>query len=124
MRRGRKVNVGALIESREGSEEAKRKAALFLREFTGELTMEEVAGELGVNVAMAYKLREQMLEGVIESLEPRKLGRPAKENPPEGGEVDTLREKVKELERELQAARIREEIRVVLPGVGRRGKKK
>ena len=70
--------------------EAKRKAMLLLREIKGELTMEEVAATLGVNEAMAYKLREQFLEGVIGSLEPRKVGRPAKQAVEEPGEIEAL----------------------------------
>jgi hypothetical protein len=49
VRAGRKVNVSGLIGQRDGSEEAKRKAELFLKNIRGELTVEDMAEKLGIN---------------------------------------------------------------------------
>ena len=118
------MKVDDLIGAREGSEEAKRKAALLLRELQGELSMGEVAKALGVNEAMAYKLREQLLLGAIEGLEPKHVGRPAKVVSEEGKRVEELQVELKAQKRELKAAHLREEILLRIPEIGRRGKKK
>ena len=121
--RGRKVNVGDLVERRAGSEEAKRKAALLLEAITGKLTMAEAAERLGVTEAMAYRLRDQLFEGAIGSLEPGRVGRPPA-RPEVDPEKTELEGKVRVLERELEASRIRAELLRWIPQLGRGQKKK
>ncbi len=123
MARGRKINVGKLVEGRAGSEEAKRKTALLLEAIAGKLTMAEVAERLGVTEAMAYRLRDQFFEGAIESLEPGQVGRPPA-RPPVDPEKAELEGKVRVLERELEASRIRAELLRWIPELGRKQKKK
>jgi transposase-like protein len=121
VRAGRKVNVSEIIGAREGSTVARKRAVLLLRNIAGELTMAEVARELGVAEAMAYRYREQLLDSAIEGLEPKAVGRPAKEQP--DGKIEELEGHVKELKRELLAAEIREELRSVVPGIGQKKKR-
>ena len=118
MKAGRKVNIGELFESRGGSDLARRRALLLLKNLRGELTMAEVGRELGINEAMAYRYREQFLAGAIEGLEPRALGRPAEEKEPE--RVEELEVKVRELEQELRLARLREELMREVPELGKK----
>jgi hypothetical protein len=118
VRAGRKVNVSEILKAREGSTVARKRAELLLRNLSGELTMGEVARELGVAEAMAYRYRDQLLDGAIEGLEPKAVGRPAKERP--DGRIEELEGQVKELKRELLASEIREELRNVVPGIGRK----
>jgi transposase-like protein len=116
------VNVGELVERRAGSGEAKRKAAVLLDAIAGKLTMAEAAERLGVTEAMAYRLRDQLLEGVIGSLEPARVGRPA--SPAVDPEKTELESKVRVLERELEAAHIRADLLRWIPELGRGQKKK
>jgi Helix-turn-helix domain len=118
------VNVRELFESRGGSELARRRALLLVKNLRGELTMAEVGRELGVNEAMAYRYREQFLEGAIEGLEPRALGRPATESSEEIVSASELEVRVKELERELRVAKLREELLREVPELGRKKKPK
>ena len=122
MRAGRKVNVRELFESRGGSELARRRALLLVKNLRGELTMAEVGRELGVNEAMAYRYREQFLEAAIEGLEPRAVGRPAKESAEEIVSAEELEVRVQELERELRVAKLREELLREVPELGRKKK--
>jgi transposase len=118
------VNVKELFESRGGSELARRRALLLVKNLRGELTMAEVGRELGVNEAMAYRYREQFFEGAIEGLEPRAVGRPAKESPEEVVTAAELEARVKELERELRVAKLREELMREVPELGRKKKRR
>jgi len=65
-------------------------------------------------------MREQGLQAALAGLEPRPMGRPRKEQE-EGEEVGALRAEVKRLRRELQDARVREELAVAMPALRARG---
>jgi hypothetical protein len=69
----------------------------------------------------AYRYRDQLLDGAIEGLEPKAVGRPVKERP--DGRTEEFEGQVKELKRELLASEIREELRNVVPGIGRKKKR-
>ena len=122
MRAGRKVNLRELLEGRDGSDVARRRAELLMKNLKGELTMGDVARELGVNEAMAYRYRDQFLQGAIDGLEPRHRGRPASERSEEAVRIADLQEKVKDLQRELLRSRLKEELHEAIPELGRRKK--
>ena len=88
---------------------------MILETVAGTCTVEEACEKLGVGPAAFYKLRERTLEDAAASLEPRKVGRPKKQKSPEQQEIEKLRQELFETRFELQAARIREEIAVVMP---------
>ena len=56
-----------------------------------------------------------MLRDAVASLEPRKVGRPRKEKSPEQKKFEALQAELFEVKKDLQAARIREEIAVTMP---------
>jgi len=124
VRAGRKVNLKEIIETREGSELARRRAVVLMRNLRGELTMEEVARELGLNEAMAYRYRAQLLEGAIEGLEPRPRGRAVLEPTEEARKIEELEGRVRELERALRLSRVREELSQAVPELGRKKKRR
>lgn len=97
----------------EASAEAKRRLRVVLETITGERTVEEAAADLGVSTARVHELRKVALSGAANALEPRAPGRPAAPRP--DLEVLALREEVKELRVDLQAARVREEIAIAMP---------
>jgi hypothetical protein len=101
------------VESVEASAEAKRRLRIVLTTITGERTVEEAAAELAVSTARVHELRKVALSGAAQALEPRAPGRPASPRP--DPELEALREEVKELRVDLQAARVREEIAIVMP---------
>lgn len=58
-----------------GSDEAKRKAAVFLEAIGGLRTTQSAADELGVALVRYYVLETRMLQAMIDALEPQARGR-------------------------------------------------
>ena len=124
MGRGRKSSGPDLVDGAEGSEEAKRRAKAILEALTGRKTVAQASAKVGMGEAMFHRLKTRVIQSAVESLEPRPIGRPAAPSQ-ETSEVEALTERVKELERELKAAQVREEIALAMPHLKkkrRRGK--
>lgn len=112
---GRPPKGPGLVDGLQSSAGAKKKLKVILQTIAGERTVEQACEVLGMGPAAFYKLRERVLRDAAASLEPRKRGRPRKEKSPEELENERLRRELFEAQFELQAARIREEIAVVMP---------
>jgi transposase-like protein len=115
MRKGRPAKGPKLAETLDGSEPAKRKLRIILETVTGERTVEEACDALGIGAAAFHKLRSRTFQDAVQSLEPRPVGRPRKEDPQEADEIEALKAEIWQLKFDLQAARIREEIAVTMP---------
>jgi hypothetical protein len=103
------------VESLEGEESAKRRLKAVLETIAGELTVEEACARLGVSASRFAELREEALSGALRALEPRPAGRPP--TPPPDPEVTRLSRENAELRHDLEAARIRAEMALVMPGL-------
>ena len=114
---GRKPQGAQLVAELTGSAHAKQRARLFLETLAGEKTVAEACTELGLGESRFFALRGEWLQQGVEFLEPKPPGRPPKIEPQESAELARLRWLVRELEGELAGARIREELRGVLPHV-------
>jgi hypothetical protein len=101
------------VEGTEGSAEAKRRARMVLETLWGERTVEEACTELGVSPARFAVLREQALQGTVAALEPRAAGRPPAPRP--DPKVEDLERENRELRRDVEVARLREEIAIAMP---------
>jgi len=112
--RGRKTSGPDLVEGAEGSPEAKRRAKAILEVITGRKNIGRASAEVGMGEAMFHRLKTRVIQSAVDSLEPRPMGRPASA-PVESSEVEALTERVKELERELRSAQVREEIALAMP---------
>ncbi len=110
---GRRTMGFAHVEGTDGSAEAKRRVRLVLETLSGERGVEEACAELGVSPARFAVLREAALQGSVSALEPKAPGRPAAA--PQDPEVETLRKENRELRRDVEVARIREEIAIAMP---------
>ena len=115
-----------MVDHLDGSGQAKRKLRVILETVAGQRTVEEACEVLGIGPAGFYKLRERVLQDAVASLEPRRPGRPRKEKSPEQERLENLQAELFEVKKDLQAARIREEIAVTMPHLLREksGKKK
>jgi len=111
-----------LVESLPGSEAARRKLRVILQTLSGEKSVAEATRELGIGEAMFHKLRHEFLEAAVGLLEPKALGRPKQEAPTE--EIADLRRRLRDAEVEKEAAFLRAELAVLLPGVLRDESKK
>jgi len=109
-----------LVEGLQGSEHAKTRLRIILETIAGERQIASASAELGMNEAAFHKLRARTLQDAVASLEPRPVGRPRAILTPEEIEIARLRAKNDELQRNLEAARLREEIAVTMPYVGRK----
>jgi hypothetical protein len=102
------------VERLDGADESKHRLEVILRTVAGELTVEQACDELGIGAAQFHRLREQALSGALAALEPRPAGRPPNE-PAGASRVEQLEEQVRELEIDLRASQLREEIAVAMP---------
>lgn len=114
-RAGRKPMGPALVQQLEGSERAKQRLEVILETITGELTIDQACQCLGIKPAMLYRLRAEVLEAGLASLEPRPLGRPRQVPTAEQLRCEELQGQVAELESELKIAAVRGEIASVMP---------
>jgi len=80
-----------------GSDEAKRKMAIFLEAIAGIRTIQSASEELGVALVRYYVLETRMLQAMIDALEPRQRG-PKRDV---DAELQRARDQCKSLEQEL-----------------------
>ena len=116
---GRKPLGPARVEHLEGSTSAKERLELILQTLAGQITVVEACRLLGISEAMFYKLRNRVLQVCLEDLEPKPLGRPARQVTQDQQRSAELAEEVATLERELAAQAVRLELAQTLPQVVR-----
>lgn len=125
--RGRYPSGPEYVEHLEGSAQAKQRLRVLLQTMAGECRVQEACQRLRISEQRFDQLRRQTLQAAVHGLESKPTGRPRRAATAISEEVAALRTRVAELEEELQAARVREEIAVVLPraahGEARTGKK-
>jgi transposase-like protein len=114
---GRPPMGAELVDGLDGSPGAKHRLKVFLETLSGKKAVGEASRELGVGEAAFYKARSQWLEDAVGLLEPKKLGRPPKNQ--EGLDPEEILRLTTENDALRDALRIqgvREEIAVALPG--------
>jgi transposase-like protein len=124
-KRGRPPKGSALVEKFAGSESAKEKLKVIVATLTGELSVEEACGHLGVSEQRLHQMRDEVLSAGLWSLEPKPVGRPREEETEEERKVRELQARVDRLELELHAADARTMIALTMPHLLKdwRGKK-
>jgi hypothetical protein len=113
--RGRKPSGPAAVERLPGSPLARQRLRVVLETLAGTCRIQEACDQLGLSEQRFDQLRTQVLQAGLDSLEPRAAGR--RPRPAPAAEVATLQARVSELEIEVHAARVREEIALALPAV-------
>ena len=121
MGQGRRTNALELVKGLEGSAEAKEKLRVILENLLLEKDIPRAAEALGVSVQRYYQLRAQGLQAALEGLEPRPIGRPPDEEPPEEKRVKELEAEVATLRLELKASEVREVLALVMPNHRKQG---
>jgi hypothetical protein len=86
-----------------------------LETLAGTCRVQEACTRLGLSEQRFDQLRTQVLQAGLESLEPRPAGR--KPQPAPAADVAALQARIDELQIEIQALRLREEIALALPSV-------
>jgi hypothetical protein len=113
--RGRKPSGPALVEHLPASPVAKQRLRVILQTMAGTCSITQACAQLHVSPARLAQLRTVALQAGLDRLEPQPLGRRPRQQP--AVEVLTLQSQVGQLQTELQAAQVREEIALVLPAV-------
>lgn len=114
-RKGRKPLAAGHVEHLSGSELAKLRLSLILKTMLGQLTVAQACTELGVCESRFHALRNKWLQEAVELLEPRRMGRPAKNvESDERREIDQLEAALKEMQREAEVAEVRQAIADIL----------
>jgi hypothetical protein len=114
----------SIVDHLDGPDDVKKRVKVILEVLGGKRTVDEACAELGIAPARYYTLQTDLLTASIEALLPRPPGRPRQESSPEDEQLAFLMERVVELESELRAARVKEEIALTMPEVLARGRKK
>jgi hypothetical protein len=114
--RGRPPQGPKLVESLDGSGEAKRRLQLMLETVSGNKTVAEACQELGISESRFHEVRNELLQQAVALLEPKPKGRrPAPAPSAEAQQLAHLRAEVQDLKIDLRASQIREEIALVMP---------
>jgi hypothetical protein len=114
-RRGRKPSGANLVEHLDGSERAKARLKAILETLSGERSIPEVCGELGIQESMFHRVRSEVLQTALSRLEPRPLGRPPQAPSPGEQRTTELEQEVLHLQMELKASEVRRELAEQLP---------
>jgi hypothetical protein len=100
------------VEQLEGSELAKRRLRIVLETLAGKCGIGQAAELLGVSEQRVHQLREEALQAALVELEPKTPGRRPRAA---ADEATAAAERMLELEKELRASKIRQEIALVFP---------
>ena len=113
--RGRKPSGPAVAQRLAGSALARQRLQVVLETLAGTCRVQEACARLNISEQRFDQLRTQVLQAGLDSLEPRPTGRPPRAVP--AADVAALEARIAELEIELRAAQVREEIALALPAV-------
>ena len=117
-RLGRKPQGAALVAPLAGSAHAKRRMMLFLQTLSGQCTVGQACVDLEICESRFFAQRGVWLQGALGLLEPRSPGRPAKTEPlPTPAELESLRQRIRELEARAAVAEVKAELAAILPHV-------
>jgi hypothetical protein len=122
--RGRHPSGPEFVDKLEGTREAKERLKVLLETLTGDCRVQEACDWLGIKEARFDQVRIEILQAALSAAERRSAGRPARAPSPAEDENQKLRERIAQLEADLQTALIRAELAVTLPQVGASAEKK
>jgi hypothetical protein len=122
--RGRQPSGPEFVDKLEGSPEARERLKVLLKTLNGTCRVQEACEQLGIKEARFDQLRIELLQAAVNAAERRPAGRPARPTSPADEENKQLRERIAQLEGDVQAALIRAELALTLPQVGAAPEKK
>jgi hypothetical protein len=116
--RGRRPVGPELAERLDGSAAACRRMRVILGTIAGTLRVREACEQLGICEQRFETLRATAIRAGIAALEARPIGRPPKVLSEAQAEIARLRERIAELDAQLQVAQVRAELADALPRPG------
>lgn len=116
-RTGRKPTGPQIVERLEGSPSAKQRLEVILETIAGQLTIPEACARLRISESRFYDLRNRTLQAMLNTLEPRRLGRPPKPTSSQQGEIDALKAELDRAHKELAVADVQVSLARIHPGL-------
>jgi hypothetical protein len=113
--RGRHPSGPEYVNYLNGSPRAKERLWVVLETMAGRYRVQEACELLGICEQRFDQLRQQALQAALVELESKPGGRPRRQPQAAFEETRALRQQVTDLEAELHAAHVREEIALILP---------
>jgi hypothetical protein len=124
MNSGRPPLRSNLVEHFDADPITKERLKILLQTIAGELSVVDACHKLGISQARFFELRTTMLQGALDSLQPKPLGRPALKTDPESQRIHELEQQNLDLRVHLAAAQLREEIALAMPHLSHRNPNK
>lgn len=106
-----------LVEGLEGTEGAKKRLQVVLETISGEKSVEEACGKLGIGRSAFHRIRARIMQGALEDLEPKAPGRRPSETSEAEGRIAQLEKELEETRLKLKIAHVREELLLGMPEV-------
>ena len=122
--RGRYPSGPEFVDKLEGSLEAKQRLKVLLETLAGTCRVGDACEHLGIKEARFDQIRIEALQAALQAIELKPAGRKPQQPSPLEAELQTQRERIAQLEVELQAALIRAELALTLPQLGATDQKK
>ena len=101
------------VDGLQGDLESKWRLKVVLSTLTGEMLVDEAYEELGIGPTQFANLRKQVLQGALDSLQAKPVGRPRRVSTRTDEEVDAMERHIAELEHELTVLRSRLELAIL-----------
>jgi len=115
----RPLSIDDQVDRLSGSPVAKTRLRVILANLAGQIGVADACAALEIGESWFFELKQESLQRWANALEPQSPGRhPSVEKTPERAEISELEQRVRQLELELKAARLREEL--ALKGLSRR----
>ena len=114
---GRPPEGPNLAERLDGPEDDRRRLKVILETIAGQRTVASACEDLGIKPARFYELRTQALQAALEGIAPGSAGRPAQPDSTPDPKIAELEAKVRDLDLELRASHVREQIALTMPHV-------
>ena len=122
--RGRYPSGPEFVDKLHGSALAKERLRVLLETVAGTCRVLEACGRLDLSEPRFDQIRIASLQAALSALGPQPAGRPPRQTVTDDAEVQRLRDRIAQLQGELQAALVRAEIAVALPQVKAAAEKK
>jgi hypothetical protein len=116
-RTGRRPAGPQIVHRLDGSDSAKFRLEVILRTIAGELTIPEACDLLGICESRFHVLRNDTLQATLNTLEPRRLGRPPRSTSPEQEELDSLKSQLDRAHTDIEVAQVQLDLARIHPGL-------
>lgn len=103
----------AHVDGLPGDQETKWRLKVILATLTGEMLVDEAYEELGVGPTQFANLRKQALQGALDALQAKPVGRPRRAASVSEEEIEAMRQRIAELEHDAAIQRSRLELAIL-----------